>query len=274
MTTLGFNQPLYILPFDHRGSFLENVLGWHGKLPPEQTAEIAGAKRVIYDAFLKAVHTGVPRDKAGILVDEQFGAAILREAAAGGYFSACPVEKSGQDEFDFEYGDRFAEHIEALDPTFCKVLVRYHPEGDRELNRRQEARLKSLSDYLHRSKSRTRFMFELLVPPPKGRSSDGSTATKRLTTWHCGRTSWRRPSGRYRTPEWSRMSGRSRAWSAVPIARTSWLPRAGRGVIRWAASSWGGARTTRRCANGSASRQPFPGSLASPWAGPVSGTRW
>ena len=106
MTTLGFNQPLYILPFDHRGSFQENMFGWHGKLTPEQTAEIAGAKRVIYDAFLKAVQTGVPKDKAGILVDEQFGAAILRDAAAGGYFSACPAEKSGQDEFDFEYGDR------------------------------------------------------------------------------------------------------------------------------------------------------------------------
>jgi 5-dehydro-2-deoxygluconokinase len=167
MTTLGFNQPLYILPFDHRGSFQKNLFGWHGQLPPEQTAEIAGAKRVIYDAFLKAVHTGVPKDKAGILVDEQFGATILRDAAAGGYFSACPVEKSGQDEFDFEYGDHFAEHIEAFDPTFCKVLVRYNPEGDRELNRRQVARLKGLSAYLHRAKSRTLFMFELLVPPEK-----------------------------------------------------------------------------------------------------------
>jgi 5-dehydro-2-deoxygluconokinase len=142
------------------------MFGTHGKLTPEQTAEIAGAKRVIYDAFLKAVHTGVPKHKAGILVDE-FGAAILREAAAGGYFSACPAEKSGQDEFDFEYGHRFAEHIEAFDPTFCKVLVRYNPEDDRELNRRQVARLKGLSNYLHRAKSRTLFMFELLVPPEK-----------------------------------------------------------------------------------------------------------
>jgi len=167
MTTLGFNQPLYILPFDHRGSFQKNMFGCDGKPTPEQTAEIAGAKRVIYDAFRKAIQTGVPKHKAGILVDEQFGAAILRDAAAGGYFSACPAEKSGQDEFDFEYGDRFAEHIEAFDPTFCKVLVRYNPEGDRELNRRQVARLKRLSDYLHRTKSRTLFMFELLVPAEK-----------------------------------------------------------------------------------------------------------
>ena len=166
MTTLGFNQPLYILPFDHRGSFQKNMFGWDGKLTPEQTAEIAAAKRIIYDAFRKAIQTGVPKGKAGILVDEQFGAAILRDAAAEGYFTACPAEKSGQDEFDFEYGDRFAEHIEAFDPTFCKVLVRYNPEADRELNRRQAARLKGLSDYLHRA-SRTLFMFELLVPAEK-----------------------------------------------------------------------------------------------------------
>src|SRR5205807_947350 len=70
---------------------------------------------------------------------------------------------SGQDEFQFEYGEDFAEHIEAFHPTFCKVLVRYNPEGDPALNRRQAARLKRLSEYLH-DKSRSRFMFELLVP--------------------------------------------------------------------------------------------------------------
>jgi 5-dehydro-2-deoxygluconokinase len=46
---------------------------------------------------------------------------------------------------------------------FCKVLVRYNPEGDSVLNRRQSVRLKRLSDYLH-TKSQSRFMFELLVP--------------------------------------------------------------------------------------------------------------
>src|SRR5258708_31550940 len=106
---------------------------------------------------------GVPRDKAGILVDEQFGAAILRDAAKQGYSIACPAEKSGQDEFDFEYGEDFARHIETFHPTFCKVLVRYNPEGDRAINERQAARLKRLSDFLHR-KGRSLFMFELLVP--------------------------------------------------------------------------------------------------------------
>jgi myo-inositol catabolism protein IolC len=167
MTAVGFDKPLYVLPFDHRGSFQKKMFGWDGELSSQQTSEIAAAKRVIYDAFRAAVHAGVAKDKAGILVDEQFGAAILRDASAEGYSTACPAEKSGQDEFDFEYGEDFAKHIEAFQPTFCKVLVRYNPEGDQSLNRRQSSRLKKLSDYLHSGKSRSRFMFELLVPAEK-----------------------------------------------------------------------------------------------------------
>ncbi len=167
MTTLGFDKPLYVLPFDHRGSFQKKMFGWDGALSPQQTAEIAAAKRVIYDAFTTAVEAGVPKEKAGILVDEQFGDTILRDASAAGYSTACPAEKSGQDEFDFEYGEDFGKHIEAFHPAFCKVLVRYNPEGDPELNRRQSVRLRRLSEYLHSEKSRSRFMFELLVPAEK-----------------------------------------------------------------------------------------------------------
>jgi myo-inositol catabolism protein IolC len=164
MKTLGFDKPLYILPFDHRGSFQTKLFGWPGTLTSEQTGQIAASKQVIYDAFQAALRAGVPERKAGILVDEQFGSAILESARTHGYTTACPAEKSGQDEFDFEYGEDFAKHIEAMRPTFCKVLVRYNPEGDRDLNGRQAARLKRLSDYLH-EKSESMFMFELLVPP-------------------------------------------------------------------------------------------------------------
>lgn len=166
MKTLGYNQSLYILPFDHRGSFETKMFGWHGDLTPEQTVEIAAAKQIIYDGFKAAIAAGAPKEKAGILVDEQFGAAILHDAKANGFHTACPAEKSGQDEFDFEYGGDFAQHIEKFRPTFSKVLVRYNPAGDPVLNQRQTARLKKLSDYLH-SQSESRFMFELLVPAEK-----------------------------------------------------------------------------------------------------------
>jgi len=91
----GYVKPLYILPFDHRGSFQSTMFGWNGSLTPEQTAEIAATKRVIYDGLTAAVQAGVPKDRAGVLVDEQFGADILRDAARSGYITAAPAEKSG-----------------------------------------------------------------------------------------------------------------------------------------------------------------------------------
>jgi len=163
MKTIGFDKPLYILPFDHRGSFQTKMFGWKGLLTASQTAEIAATKQVIYDGFKAAIQNGVPEKKSGILVDEQFGAEILRDAAAHGYTTACSAEKSGQEEFDFEYGDDFVRHIETFRPTFTKVLVRYNPDGESAMNARQAVRLKRLSEYLH-GKGDTLFMFELLVP--------------------------------------------------------------------------------------------------------------
>jgi 5-dehydro-2-deoxygluconokinase len=162
----GWDRPLYVQPFDHRGSFQSGLFGWKPPLSEAQTAEIAGSKQIIYDGFRAALAAGAPAEKAAILVDEQFGAAILRDAKAKGITTACPAEESGQEEFEFEYGEDFQRHIEAFDPTFCKVLVRYNAEGDRALNQRQAERLRRLSDYLARA-DRSRFMFELLVPAEK-----------------------------------------------------------------------------------------------------------
>jgi hypothetical protein len=118
-------------------------MGWRVECATD--AEIAAAKRVIYEAFMADVAAGVPKDEAGILADE-FSAAILQDAGEGGYITCCPEEKSGQDKFDFEYGEGFEKHIEAFHPTFSKVLVRYNLEWDEALNRRQSARLKRLSE--------------------------------------------------------------------------------------------------------------------------------
>ncbi len=161
--TIGYDKPLYVLPFDHRATFTKEMFGWQEPLSPEQAKEIVSVKQVIFDGLRAAVADGVPKDRAGILVDEEFGASILRDARKEGLITACPAEKSGQDEFHFEYGSDYARHIDQFDPTFCKVLVRYNPGGDKALNRRQAARLRQLSHYLHGS--RRLFMFELLVPP-------------------------------------------------------------------------------------------------------------
>src|SRR2546430_14554265 len=138
---LGFAQAPYLLAFGQRSSFAAELVGWNGTLEPEQIARIVAAKQVIYEGFKAAVAAGVPKQHAGVLVDEQFGAGVLRDAERNGYLTVCAVERSGQDEFDFEYGDDFAWHIEEFAPTFWKVLVRSSPEPDRAMKQPQSARL-------------------------------------------------------------------------------------------------------------------------------------
>jgi myo-inositol catabolism protein IolC len=150
---LGYSDRLYILAFDHRGSF-EKMVGDNDLVP--------GAKTLIWEGFQRAIDEGAPKEFAGILVDDQYGPDVARAAKAGGYKLSMPAEKSGQDEFDFQHGERFGEEIEAFDPDFVKVLVRYNPEGDAEMNERQSARLRRLSEWLH--EHRRKFLFELLVP--------------------------------------------------------------------------------------------------------------
>jgi 5-dehydro-2-deoxygluconokinase len=158
----GYDKPLYMLAFDHRGSFEKGLLHVSGSPTDDERRRVREAKRVIYDAFALALGDGLDVPEAGLLVDEEYGAAIARAARVRGAALAMPVERSGQREFDFEFGDRFGEHIEAFDPTFVKVLVRYNPEGDAALNLRQAERLRRLSDWLH---TRNRlFLFELLIP--------------------------------------------------------------------------------------------------------------
>ena len=160
---LGYDGKLYILAFDHRGSFQKKMFGIQGDPTPEETERITDSKHLIYEGMVKATETGsVAGDQVGVLVDEQFGGTVPQEANDKGLTLAMPVEKSGQNEFDFEYGDDFGAHIDKFDPDFSKVLVRYNPDDDAELNRRQLERLKRLADWLHDNDRK--FLFELLVP--------------------------------------------------------------------------------------------------------------
>jgi myo-inositol catabolism protein IolC len=159
---LGYRQPLDIVAFDHRSSFSKGLFGASGPLSDEIRARVSDTKEVIFEGFLEAIARGAPRRRAGVLVDEHFGADVASKAKAGGFTLAMPVERSGQAEFEFEYGDDFGAHIEAFHPDFSKVLVRYNAEGDRALNQRQTAKLARLSDWLHERDRK--FLFELLVP--------------------------------------------------------------------------------------------------------------
>ena len=163
--SLGYDRPLYLLPFDHRHSYVTGIFKFKPPLTQLEHDLVADSKEIIYEGFTHALAGGVAKDHAGILVDEEFGAGILHDATKNGYVTALSTEKSGSDEFEFEYGQAFVEHIEAFHPTFAKALVRYNPEGDTALNRRQRARLKQLSDYCKAAGQF--FMFELLVPATK-----------------------------------------------------------------------------------------------------------
>ena len=167
---LGYDGKLYILAFDHRGSFQKKMFGIAGDPTAEQTATIADAKKLIFEGLLEAVARGADAGATGVLVDEQFGSELPRLAREQGLKLAMPVEKSGQNEFDFEYGDDFGAHIESFDPDFCKVLVRFNPEDEAELNERQLARLRRLADWLHANDRR--FLFELLVPATEVQLAD------------------------------------------------------------------------------------------------------
>jgi myo-inositol catabolism protein IolC len=159
---LGYDGKLYILAFDHRGSFQKKMFGIEDDPTPEQTETIRDAKKLIYEGMELAVKRGVDAEATGVLVDEQFGGDIPQLAKEHGLRLAMPVEKSGQEEFDFQYGADYGAHIESFDPDFVKVLVRYNPEGDPGMNERQTARLKELGEWLHAHDRR--FLFELLVP--------------------------------------------------------------------------------------------------------------
>ena len=159
---IGHDHPLYLLPFDHRHSYVTGMFHLTLPLTADQTAAVIDSKRVIYEGFREALSEDVIADSAGVLVDEQFGYGILRDAARNGYVTTLAVEQSGMDEFDFEYGDTFASHLETFEPTFAKALFRYNPEGDPVVNTRQVARLRRLSEYCRTVGQR--FMFELLVP--------------------------------------------------------------------------------------------------------------
>src|SRR3954454_17409153 len=159
---LGYDGKLFILAFDHRGSFQKKMFGIEGEPNEEQTQTISDAKHLIFEGMLAAAEKGLDEEASGVLVDEQFGGDIPSEAKEHNFKLAMPVEKSGQNEFDFQYGDDFGAHIEKFDPDFSKVLVRYNPDGDADMNKRQLECLKRLADWLHENDRK--FLFELLVP--------------------------------------------------------------------------------------------------------------
>ncbi len=176
-SNLGYTRPLFILAFDHRSSFIRDLLNLKGELASADTNKICELKYLIYQGFVKTVANKlVPKEKVAILVDEQFGNEILLEARSEDYQICLSTEKSGQQEFALAYENDFAEHIKKYEPTFVKALVRYNPQGDQELNKRQQKKLKEVSDWCHQYNYK--FLIEALVPATEGQLTQAGDIKK------------------------------------------------------------------------------------------------
>jgi myo-inositol catabolism protein IolC len=156
-------SPLFILAMDHRASFARTVFGVSGEPTDAELEKMREAKLVIYDGARLAVADDLPLGRAGVLVDEHLGSEVAKRAKADGLVLAMPIEKSGTQLFELEYGEHFAEHVEQYDPDFFKVLVRYNPVDDEQVRIHQIESLARVSAWAE--KVGRRWLFELLVPP-------------------------------------------------------------------------------------------------------------
>jgi hypothetical protein len=80
--SIGYNLPLYLLPFDHRHSYVSGMFQLDSPLTATQRRAVSESKQVIYDGFRYVLGGTLTVDRAGVLVDEEFGAGILHDAIA------------------------------------------------------------------------------------------------------------------------------------------------------------------------------------------------
>ena len=156
------DDPLFILAMDQRESFGRTLFAVERYEPTsDQLAAMKQAKSLIYRA-LPGASTRLALGHAGVLVDERYGQAVIDAARDTTLTLAVPIEQSGRDWFELEWGDQWLEHIRRVGPDYAKVLVRDNPAYDEGERRSQFARLAPVSDALHREG--VPFLCELLVP--------------------------------------------------------------------------------------------------------------
>lgn len=169
---LGYNKNLFILPFDHRSSFVKLFGFTNAQLNSEEKEIITKAKEIIYTSFQRAVDRGISKEQAAILIDEEYGDKIIRDAINQNYNVILTTEKSGQKEFTFEYGEEFEKHIEKYAPNFVKALIHYNPNDDPLSKMRQQQKLEILSNYCHQNSYK--FLLEVLITPTEQQLKDVS----------------------------------------------------------------------------------------------------
>jgi 5-dehydro-2-deoxygluconokinase len=162
LTTHGA-RPLLILAADHRNSLERDLYGLTAAPTPEQAARISADKMLIYQALLDAVSRLSASVQPGILIDEQYGAAIAELAArTGGAISlAMPVEASGEQWFHYAYDD-WQAHAGLVATDHAKILIRDNPGLEPGQRAAQAERLAKVSDWA--AANDRALIVELLVP--------------------------------------------------------------------------------------------------------------
>ncbi|MCK9393579.1 DUF2090 domain-containing protein [bacterium] len=119
---------------------------------------------IIFKGLIDVIENRKDKKDFSILVDEEYGEKIIKDAKKNKIKICLPVEKSGGNQLKFNYGRNFKDHILKINPDFVKVLVRYNKENT-DINKKQLETLAELSSFCKENNFKT--ILELLVPPTK-----------------------------------------------------------------------------------------------------------
>lgn len=173
-----FNKKhLFILPFDHR-SFFVDLFSFSKKLDEKERKTISDIKQIIYEGFLYAYKASKYKQFMGILIDEEFGKLIIKDAKKRKIILSISTERSGKEFFDFEYGRNFKNHIIKNKPTFVKILIRY---DYRKNNKTQLEKVKVLYDFCAYNKFD--LLLELLTPNVKDKAFFTQKAVEEILSY-------------------------------------------------------------------------------------------
>ncbi len=163
---------LYILPFDHRGSFMKLINA--SQPPTKRDIQKAKAyKKIIYLAFLKSLKE-VPKKHTAILGDEWLSKDILKDAKKKKIIICNTFEKSGKKEFQFERKD-WKKQLQEIKPDYAKILIRYNPKN-KKINLRQAKKLAGFGRYLKNKKAK--FLLEIITPNQTREERSSSVSRK------------------------------------------------------------------------------------------------
>jgi 5-dehydro-2-deoxygluconokinase len=153
---------LFILAMDQRDSIEQKLYELDTAPTPEESASIAANKLLVYRGFLDAVPHLPDGAVPGFLVDEQYGgsAAVLAEADDR-VSLAMPIEASGREWFDFEFGHDWRTHAEFFGAKHPKVLIHDNPGLPLEDREEQANKVAGISAWAKQADRA--FIVELLV---------------------------------------------------------------------------------------------------------------